>query len=200
MKLIKYYYISICVMLCLFMAGCGTDEPQLIMDSEETVIDEKTDEVYEVYEVVQVKVYVHMTGEVVNPGLYELADGSRLYDAVMLAGGFTENADTEYANLAEVLVDGKQYQIYSKDEVLNMSIQGSGESAEAHYTGDGLLDINEATNTELMTISGIGQSKADAIVEYRQQNGRFDKTEDIMNVSGIGEGLYQRIKDSITVR
>lgn len=200
MKLIKYYYISICVMLCLFMAGCGTDEPQLIMDSEETVIDEKTDETDEVYEVVQAKVYVHMTGEVVNPGLYELADDSRLYDAVMLAGGFTENADTEYANLAEVLVDGKQYQIYSKDEVLNMSIQGSGESAEAHYTGDGLLDINEATNTELMTISGIGQSKADAIVEYRQQNGRFDKTEDIMNVSGIGEGLYQRIKDSITVR
>lgn len=200
MKIIKYYYISICVMLCLFMAGCGTDEPQLIMDSEETVIDEKTDEADEVYEVVQAKVYVHMTGEVVNPGLYELADDSRLYDAVMLAGGFTENADTEYANLAEVLVDGKQYQIYSKDEVLNMSIQGSGESAEAHYTGDGLLDINEATNTELMTISGIGQSKADAIVEYRQQNGRFDKTEDIMNVSGIGEGLYQRIKDSITVR
>lgn len=200
MKIIKYYYISICVMLCLFMAGCGTDEPQLIMDSEETVIDEKTDEADEVYEVVQVKVYVHMTGEVVNPGLYELADDSRLYDAVMLAGGFTENADTEYANLAEVLVDGKQYQIYSKDEVLNMSIQGSGENAEAHYTGDGLLDINEATNTELMTISGIGQSKADAIVEYRQQNGRFDKTEDIMNVSGIGEGLYQRIKDSITVR
>lgn len=200
MKIIKYYYISICVMLCLFMAGCGTDEPQLIMDSEETVIDEKTDEADEVYEVVQAKVYVHMTGEVVNPGLYELADGSRLYDAVMLAGGFTENADTEYANLAEVLVDGKQYQIYSKDEVLNMSIQGSGENAEAYYTGDGLLDINEATNTELMTISGIGQSKADAIVEYRQQNGRFDKTEDIMNVSGIGEGLYQRIKDSITVR
>lgn len=142
---------------------------------------------------------VHISGAVVNPGLYELVEGSRLYDGVMAAGGFTDDAAVEYSNLAEVLLDGVKYHIYSNDDIESGAVNESGPLLESHYNTAGQLNINLATADELMELSGIGESKALAIIEYREQNGSFGSIEEVMNVSGIGEGLFSRIQDSITV-
>lgn len=146
---------------------------------------------------------VHMSGAVLEPGLYKLPEGSRLYDGVMAAGGFTDDAALEYSNLAEVLVDGVKYHIYTEDEVQDGNItaeEGSGgPQIDSHYNTAGQLNINMATIDELKQLEGIGESKALAIIEYREANGSFKSIEEIMNVSGIGEGLFSRIQSSITV-
>jgi competence protein ComEA len=128
--------------------------------------------------------------------VYELETGSRLMDAVEKAGGFSEGAAEGYCNLAAELEDGRQYTIPSESEI-NESGGGNGIIADA---GDGKIDINRAGVSELMTLTGIGESRAKAIAAYREEHGAFLKIEDIMKVSGIGEGLYENIKDEIVIR
>lgn len=144
---------------------------------------------------------VHVCGEVVNPGIYELPAGSRIYEAVKAAGGFTENASEESVNLASPIEDGVQIRIYSKDEAETLAagaapfdgFEASGEGKEP------VVNLNTATKEELMTLSGIGESRAEDIIRYREENGGFQNIEDIMKVSGIKDAAFQKIKDRITV-
>jgi competence protein ComEA len=146
-------------------------------------------------------VIVYITGAVPRPGLYALPEGSRVQDGIAAAGGFLAEAERADINLAAFLIDGEELDIpfvEGGSPVLatpmedNPVLPGSGSSTE-------LIDINIATSAELETLPGIGPTTAQKIIEYRQTNGAFVSIEDIINVSGIGPGLYERIKDLITV-
>ena len=138
---------------------------------------------------------VYVCGAVVAPGVYELDDGSRIYEAVELAGGFMEDAAEDVLNLAESVTDGQMIRIPTEEEREAAGRQG----AEADSAADGKLDLNRADVAALMELPGIGQSKAEAIVGYREEHGSFSRTEDLMKVEGIKEGVFNKIKDRIKV-
>ena len=138
---------------------------------------------------------VYVCGAVVSPGVYELDDGSRIYEAVELAGGFMEDAAEDVLNLAESVTDGQMIRIPTEEEQEAAGRQG----AEADSAADGKLDLNRADVAALMELPGIGQSKAEAIVGYREEHGSFSRTEDLMKVEGIKEGVFDKIKDRIKV-
>lgn len=168
------------------------------------------------------EIYVHICGAVVNPGVYALAADSRIFEGIETAGGFREDACEDYVNLAKTLQDGQRIVIPTMEEVeaageddayykrwmieadtgtdTGEAGQSADSSQEASAQPDGLININLATESELSTISGIGAGKAAAIVKYRQETGGFTSIEEIMEVSGIGQGIYEKIKDKITVR
>lgn len=138
---------------------------------------------------------VYVCGAVAAPGVYELDDGSRIYEAVELAGGFMEDAAEDVLNLAESVTDGQMIRIPTEEEQ-----EAAGrEGAEADSATDGKLDLNRADVAALMELPGIGQSKAEAIVGYREEHGSFSQTEDLMKVEGIKEGVFNKIKDRIKV-
>jgi len=138
---------------------------------------------------------VYVCGAVVSPGVYELDDGSRIYEAVELAGGFMEDAAEDVLNLAESVTDGQMIRIPTEEEQEAVGRQG----AEADSAADGKLDLNRADVAALMELPGIGQSKAEAIVGYREEHGPFSQAEDLMKVEGIKEGVFNKIKDRIKV-
>lgn len=148
-------------------------------------------------------IYVYICGEVANPGVYELSKDSRIYEAVDVAGGFTENAARESINLASKVSDGMQITIYNKEEAASLPAGGTSagkNSGQDQMSGSSsLVNLNTATKEELMTLKGIGESKAEDIIRYREKSGGFKKIEDIMKISGIKEAGFQKIKDSITV-
>lgn len=131
--------------------------------------------------------YVHVCGAVNEPGVYELSAGSRINDAVLCAGGFDSEADRESINLVEQLEDGQQIRIPFIGE-------------QEMSPDSGLIDINSAGAEILCTIPGIGETRAAAIIAYREEHGGFRQPEDLMKVSGIKEGLYARIKPYIECR
>lgn len=155
------------------------------------------------------KIYVHVCGAVKQPGVYALEPESRVYEAVMAAGGFTEEADEDYVNQAQPISDGVKLQIPTREEVTTGSVEsvaagitgGSVEStaAEPEALQDGRININTASEAQLCGIPGIGATRAAAIATYRQEHGRFDRIEDIMKVNGIKEGTFEKIKDTIKV-
>ena len=147
-------------------------------------------------------IYVYICGEVINPGVYELSGDSRIYEAVDAAGGFTENAARECVNLASKVSDGMQITIYNREEAASLQADSAsvgGNAGKSGTSGSGLVNLNTATKEELMTLKGIGESKAEDIIRYREKSGGFKKIEDIMKISGIKENGFQKIKDSITV-
>ncbi|RHT42717.1 hypothetical protein DW779_07930 [Clostridium sp. AM30-24] len=147
-------------------------------------------------------IYVYICGEVINPGVYELSGDSRIYEAVDAAGGFTENAARECVNLASKVSDGMQITIYNREEAASLQADSAsvdGNAGKSGTSGSGLVNLNTATKEELMTLKGIGESKAEDIIRYREKSGGFKKIEDIMKISGIKENGFQKIRDSITV-
>lgn len=155
--------------------------------------------------------YVYICGQVKNPGVYSLEAGKRVNDAVNLAGGFTKEADTTSLNLARQIVDGEQIYVMSKEEAATnqttaVQATNSGESTsggEMFSTSDMAetkpkVNINTASREELMSLSGIGQAKADSIIAYRQTNGPFQSIEEIKQIEGIKDGIFLKIKDQIT--
>lgn len=134
---------------------------------------------------------IHIIGAVQSPGIYELPSGARVHDAVDKAGGPTADADLEKINLARPVIDGEQVYIPLTDE-------GGTELGNGGIR-DGKVNINHATLEELTTLTGIGEKRARNIIEYRDAHGPFSKIEEIMNVPGIGAGLFEGIKDNITV-
>ncbi len=153
--------------------------------------------------------YVHVCGAVRSPGVYELTSDSRLFEAIQMAGGLTEDAAGEALNQAEIIEDGSRIYVPTKEEAESGSENGgiSGQDtgsgrtdgADAGNTADGRVNINTAARDELMTLSGIGEAKADAIIRYREECGKFQKIEDLMEVEGIKEGVFQKVKDQIKV-
>lgn len=136
--------------------------------------------------------YVHVCGEVQSPGVYELPEGSRIFQAVKAAGGFTEHAAEESLNLAGNVADGMQ--------IVVMSLEDAESAAAAEKEANaGIVNLNTASKEQLMTLKGVGESRAEDIIRYREENGNFQKIEDIMKVPGIKEAGFLKIKDSITV-
>ena len=160
--------------------------------AEETVTEGTTAEAADSEEEEAASVWVYVCGEVRTPGVYELPEGSRITDAVEAAGGMTEGAAGTYLNLAETVSDGQ------KIEVPSVEMAQTLEEAAAEGTS-GLVNLNRATEAELMTLSGIGESKAKEIIRYRESKGGFQKPEDLMNIPGIKEGVFNKIRDQITV-
>lgn len=134
-------------------------------------------------------IIVHIDGAVNNPGVYALKVGSRVDDIIKLANGFKNNANTKIVNLAKMLNDGEKIYIYTNDEEIIENIVNNSK----------IININNCTKEELMTLPGIGDSIANRIIEYRK-NKSFNKIEDIKNVNGIGESKYHSIKDYISVK
>jgi competence protein ComEA len=145
-------------------------------------------------------IIVHITGAVPRPGVYALAKGSRVQDGISAAGGFLADADKTGINLARALDDGEQLDIpfvAGASPVIGTEVPLLGSTAIPSSAE--LININTASQTELETLPGIGPTTAQKIIQYREQNGPFINTQDIINVSGIGPGTYERIKDLITV-
>ena len=139
-----------------------------------------------------IKIYVHICGEVNNPGVYELAEGSRIFEAVEAAGGFTEEAAQASLNLAQVISDEEQIVILTQDEAEEKARLEREQAA-------GIVNLNTASKEQLMSLPGIGESRAEDIIRYRKESGGFQNIEEIMRVPGIKESAYLKIKDSITV-
>ena len=149
------------------------------------------------------QIYVHICGQVKKPGVYSVDYGSRLIDVIELAGGFCKEAAKDYMNQAQVVEDGSRVYIPSNEEVEELSVEEymtSSDLSNEQSGKDNLVNINKADENELMTLPGIGESKAKSILEYRNSHGDFKKIEDIMKISGIKEGLFRKIEDKISVR
>lgn len=157
----------------------------------------------------EARIHVHVCGAVREAGVYLIPENSIVADAIKAAGGVLEGGAVDYLNLAENISEGdKIYVPYLKDveEPCGVVLQPSSGSGAQSGQGEGgsskadtLVNINTADSAQLMTLSGIGQTRADAIIAYREANGNFQKIEDIMKVSGIKEGAFNKIKDRITV-
>lgn len=172
---------------------------------------------------------VDIKGEVLNPSVYELNVNARIIDVINKAGGLNADADTSYINLSKKLKDEMVIIIYSKkeveeykkqkdepkyvyiekdcecpDEMNDACIQKKSETKNAKDNTSSedqksFISLNDATLEELQTLSGIGKSKAENIISYRKENGSFKTIDDLKNVSGIGDSIFEKIKDQITV-
>jgi competence protein ComEA len=165
-------------------------------------------------EMQQERIYVDVCGAVANPGVFELAAGSRVFQAIEAAGGYLPEAVENCVNRAGVLTDGQQLYILTREEMeqqgmsqaelanaSNVSGSGNSRNTEAVSSGqqDNRININTADEAQLTTLTGIGATRAQAIIAYREENGPFAVIEDIMNVQGIKEGTFAKIKDEIVV-
>lgn len=160
------------------------------------------------------KIYVHVCGAVANPGVYEMTSVSRIFEAVEAAGGFTDEADGDYVNQAEMLVDGMKIQIPTKaqtaewiaagDILMQQEVVSLAKAEEENSITPDMVqqkvNINQADEATLCTITGIGQGRAAAIITYREQNGGFNAIEDIMKVDGIKQATFEKIKEQICVK
>lgn len=141
----------------------------------------------------QEKIYVHVCGEVRTPGVYELPAGSRVYEAVEAAGGMTEAAAAVCLNQAEKVNDGQQIYVPSAEG------PGEGEESAGGAADDGKVSLNTASKEELMTLPGIGEVKAEAILRYREEKGGFTSVEQLKDIEGIKDGVFNKVKDQLKI-
>lgn len=216
------------ITIAAVFSSCSSNHPEMI-SLENANISENTDGGIDKAEEKQTElleqnhedaqaIYVYVCGAVYNPGVYELEDTSRLIDAIKAAGGSCQEAGIEYLNLASKLSDGQKVYVPTYEEI-NEAVEqgyldnGTGEGISSGIIGNsnitsqeisqnestGKVNINRADIETLKTIPGIGESKAKKIISYRDENGGFSCIEDIMLISGIKEGMYNKIKDYICV-
>lgn len=202
MKNVYKGFITIWIVLtCLFMSGCQNNDRILMSeDSEVAVTTEYSDNETEEHETSFEKqidtsedlIYVYVCGHVKEPGVYSLKSSSRVCDAISMAGGILEDGNMIALNQAEKMTDGMTIYVPGLEEEYE-SVPGNVQEE------DGLVNINTASKEMLMTVPGIGESKADAIIAYRDEHGTFNSLEDLMNISGIKEGVFNKIKDHLKV-
>jgi len=181
------FLVSVFIKYGMGMRGEEEESGKDLSYKEDVVYEyEQTGEYYEEDSIM----IIDVEGAVTYPGIVKIKEGSRVYEAVEEAGGLLDTADTKYVNLAEEITDGSIIYIPFKDE----NSQEISVSNEA-----GKVNINTAGKEELMELPGIGESYAEAVIEYRNVNGNFKTNEEIMNVTGIGEAKYENIKDMICV-
>lgn len=189
-------------------------------DSGKDTLDADTDNESEAVsnkEMLQAMIYVDVCGAVANPGVFQLAAGSRVFQAIEAAGGYLPEAALTCVNRAGVLTDGQQLYILTQEEMERQGLdpaemakasdgQMNGSVGTGQNTGvatqvqqDNRININTADEAQLTTLTGIGATRAQAIIAYREENGSFAAIEDIMNVQGIKEGTFAKIKDEIVV-
>ena len=193
--------------------GTGSDSRKHTSDAD---IDNESEAVSD-REMQQAMIYVDVCGAVANPGVFQLAAGSRVFQAIEAAGGYLPEAALTCVNRAGVLTDGQQLYILTQEEMERQGRdpvemagasdgQMNGSAGTGQNTGmtaqvqqDNRININTADEAQLTTLTGIGATRAQAIIAYREENGPFAAIEDIMNVQGIKEGTFAKIKDEIVV-
>lgn len=185
------------ILTCLYLTGCGREEVPYLdtTQTQEQTVETEQKETLKSDQTIQ----VYVCGEVAAPGVYQLKDGMRICDAVEAAGGLTKAASREYWNLAEKLSDGQMIYFPTEEEARERKASAEAVGATVEES-DGRIDINTADAAQLVTIPGIGETRAAAILAYREKNGSFAKVEDIMQVSGIKSALFEKMKDYITIR
>lgn len=188
-KKIAMYVLFLGIVL---LAGCKQQGQEITVLDEVTVAEQDAKQEIDLKNVDEENIYVHVCGQVNNPGVYGVKTGSRVYEAIKEAGGLTEMAAETQVNQAELLKDGQQIYIPSKEELLNTDMEITG-------ANDGKVNINIAGKEELMTLNGIGEKRAEAILSYREDNGSFREIEELMQVEGIKQGTYEKIKNQIKI-
>ena len=170
--------------------------PQDSLDNQEKKDETETEEEPSV-------ICVYVCGKVKNPGVYELRNGDRVVKAIEAAGGMTEDASEEVLNQAQMLQDGQQIYVPDKEEAaqpgLQMQTGGEGNNPGVQGGADTKVNLNTASKEELMTLTGIGESRAESILLYRQEHGSFKNIEEIKQIAGIKDAIFGRIKDRITI-
>ena len=164
---------------------------------------ESTEELHAEPIVIDEIIIIDIAGEIVSPGVYSLKEGSRIIDAIEIAGGLTEKADVRFINRAEMIFDGSKIYIPSKEESTDTSIGTTYTTAGRTTVTIGanqLININTASSEELQKIPGVGPSTAEKIIAYRTTYGKFKTIEDLINISGIGNKTLEKMKGYITVR
>ena len=198
----KIIYLSLTIILLISaiiynFLYIKNEKNEIINEFEEIAKEENVEEVIE-----KKTIFVDVSGEVLNPGLYELDDGSRINDAINIAGGVTKSADLTTVNLAYILQDAMKITIPKKEtkkvaqkntSVKSVVTTSIASTVQENTTSTGLVNINIASIEELKTLDGIGDATAKKIIDYRNKNGNFNKKEDIKNVSGIGTSKYEKI-------
>lgn len=226
-KYLKYFMIVISVILIFVFSYVNSNtsintnvDKKMSSIKKNTKTEEKEDNIS--------TVFVDVKGSVNSPGVYELEADKRVIDAINKAGGVTNNADTINLNLSKKLSDEMIIIVYSKTEISNYYKNNNNKNAkcaslecvcpdefnqacldenkkeskalkENSNSVSDKISINNASKEELMTLSGIGESKAEKIISYREKNGKFNSLEDIKNVSGIGDSVYEKIKEHISL-
>ena len=201
-----------CLLLAVMAAlpaGCSSGPQLTVMEMEEASETGEQSETVQTEPRIETEpsIAVYVCGAVKWPGVYELSASARVYQAVEAAGGFRDDADQEWVNQAQFLQDGGKIRIYTRLETDQMRQEGleegsvlpEGQDAQTEQAGESPVNLNTATREELMTLPGIGEAKADAVIAYREENGGFSSPEEIMNISGIKEAVFSQIKDRITV-
>ena len=178
----KFLYAMLIFTMILMNVACTREKVQTF--SSEKIVDEASAEDDAVKDII----YVHVCGAVMKEGVYELPVGSRVYQAIEMAGGFRTDAAVTQINQAEVL----------NDETM-LYVPTVMEMEQRKLTDDGKVNLNTASQEELMTLTGVGESKARQIIQYRQSHGTFQTIEDVMKIPGIKEGLFEKIKEDITI-
>ena len=192
-------FIIICIAVYFFTKE---EETEIIQSTEQYIVSDTTDNVDSITDTEEI--IIHITGEILNPGIVTLPKGSRISDAIKESGGVTILADVSKLNLAFELKDGQKVYVPSieDEEDIEYIQDDAGENVIVQdniSSNSSVVNINLATQSELENLPGVGPSTAAKIIDYRNKNGDFKKIEDIMNVSGIGEAKFNSIKDYISV-
>lgn len=209
MKSIRSVLYGTLIVVCICGCGKSTSEylvaEEILMTETETQTDLQTESnpaetQSQVSDQAETLLYVYVCGEVNAPGVYTLPEGSRVCDVFALAGGFTENAAVDYWNQARVLKDGEMIYVPTIEEAKERGQDISSQDVNYKDTSaKNKININTASKAQLMTIPGIGEAKANAIIAYRESNGAFSTVEEIKKVEGIKDGVYTKMKDYIVI-
>lgn len=205
-------FIMVCGVVCLGLHYGGQGKKEILMEKVPQQSGNATENSFENVPMVTDTVnpeekkepilYVHICGAVKEEGVYVLPAESRLQDGIAAAGGFREDADRLFHNLAAPLKDGQRVYVPTKEETKDVSVEERTEGTSDWFYGEESngnqpVNINTADLEQLMTLSGIGEAKAKSILQYREKVGGFQSIEEIKNVSGIGDAMFERIKEDI---
>lgn len=215
-KLLKS--VLLCTLIVVCICGCGKGTAQYISSEEVTSMEEAKQDTQEAVSDTQQSewdvdvdtdteeslLYVYVCGAVHQPGVYTLPEGSRVCDLFEAASGLTDEAAKDYWNQARLLVDGEMIYVPTIEEAKERQQSGldvSSQQSGSMNTDDtsGKINLNTASLEQLMEIPGVGESKARAILEYRETNGGFSSIEEVMNIEGIKEGVFSKMKEYIVV-
>jgi len=194
---------AIAVIIVFLLVPRGQAGNESIVTNEQNPIlefvEEEPEDVVDQVPAQAINIVVDVKGAVRHPGVYSLQDGDRLIDAINAAGGYLPDADSRLLNHAMKIID--ELLIYVPLQGEELPVGGTDLLTSGNSEADeGLVNINTASESELMTISGIGPAKAAAIIQYRDENGSFSSTESLMEISGIGQKTFDKLEQQITVK
>ncbi|CAI3492557.1 ComEA family DNA-binding protein [Enterococcus cecorum] len=185
------------------------EDKELLIETSSTTevtVDTKKEQEQANNESKSTKIYVDISGAVKQPGVYQLPEGSRLFDLLKQAGGLTEDAAIQTVNQAMIIQDQQKIIILTQNQAQSIDTENINNNGHLEEKSDeksskeaGKININQADLTQLQQLSGIGEKKAQAIIDYRNENGSFKTIEDLAKVTGIGEKTVEKLRDSITI-